>query len=106
MLSGKDVVAYVCQLVFLPNIYIPRKHGALPFLQQLYANVDVLLSALLVCLPDLRAQELEYPDVPSTDYNLRAAPANADEVNERSLPAHSKAEAEAHCAMLEVTHGF
>lgn len=47
-------------------------------------------------------QELEYPDVPSTDYNQRAAPANADEVNQRSLPAHSKAEAEAHCAMLEV----
>lgn len=47
-------------------------------------------------------QELEYPDVPSTDYNQRAAPADADEVNERSLPAHSKTEAEAHCAMLEV----
>lgn len=47
-------------------------------------------------------QELEYPDVPSTDYNLKAAPANAAEVNDRSLPAHSKAEAEAHCSMLEV----
>lgn len=51
--------------------------------------------------PDVE-QELEYPDVPSTDYNLKAAPANAAEVNERSLPAHSKAEAEAHCSMLEV----
>lgn len=47
-------------------------------------------------------QELEYPDAPSTDYNDRPAPANAEEVNARSLPAHSRAEAEAHCAMLEV----
>eukprot|EP00904_Undaria_pinnatifida_P006268 jgi/Undpi1/2771/HiC_scaffold_14.g06148.m1 len=47
------------------------------------------------------AKELEYPDVPSTDYNLKSPPANADEVNARSLPAHSKKEAEAHCAMLE-----
>eukprot|EP00904_Undaria_pinnatifida_P006264 jgi/Undpi1/2768/HiC_scaffold_14.g06145.m1 len=46
-------------------------------------------------------EELEYPDVPSTDYNLKSPPANADEVNARSLPAHSKKEAEAHCAMLE-----
>lgn len=47
-------------------------------------------------------QELEYPDVPSTDYNTKAPPANADEVNARSLPAHSRSEAEAHCEMLEV----
>ena len=47
-------------------------------------------------------KELEYPDSPSTDYNVRQPPANADEVNARSLPAHSRAEAEAHCAMLEV----
>ncbi|CAN0369338.1 unnamed protein product, partial [Ectocarpus fasciculatus] len=51
--------------------------------------------------PASLAKELEYPDLPSTDYNLKAPPANAEEVNARSLPAHSKAEAEAHCAMLE-----
>lgn len=54
----------------------------------------------------MRVQELEYPDVPSTDYNTRAPPANAEEVNERSLPADSRAEAEAHCTMLEVHDGF
>lgn len=47
-------------------------------------------------------QELEYPDPPSTDYNDRPPPANADEVNARSLPPESRAEAEAHCTMLEV----
>ncbi|CAM9197583.1 unnamed protein product [Ascophyllum nodosum] len=51
--------------------------------------------------PSGLAKELEYPDSPSTDYNVRQPPANADEVNARSLPAHSRAEAEAHCAMLE-----
>ncbi|CAN0070055.1 unnamed protein product [Ectocarpus sp. 6 AP-2014] len=51
--------------------------------------------------PASLAKELEYPDLPSTDYNLKAPPANAEEVNARSLPPHSRAEAEAHCAMLE-----
>ncbi|CAM9639374.1 unnamed protein product, partial [Choristocarpus tenellus] len=51
--------------------------------------------------PSNLAKELEYPDAPETDYNERAPPAVADMINDRSLPAASRAEAVDHCAMLE-----
>lgn len=85
-----------------------------PICVRLYViYVFVPLPVLLCCFPccepcvslNVALQELEYPDAPSTDYNNRPAPANAQVVNDRSLPKHSRAEAEAHCAMLEVRGG-
>jgi 2-oxoisovalerate dehydrogenase E1 component len=37
--------------------------------------------------PASLAAELEFPDPPNTDYNLRPAPANAEEINKRTIPA-------------------
>jgi TPP-dependent pyruvate/acetoin dehydrogenase alpha subunit/pyruvate/2-oxoglutarate/acetoin dehydrogenase E1 component len=47
------------------------------------------------------AKELEYPDVASTDYNTRAAPAFADEVNARTISPQKMATVKAHIAALQ-----
>jgi TPP-dependent pyruvate/acetoin dehydrogenase alpha subunit/pyruvate/2-oxoglutarate/acetoin dehydrogenase E1 component len=46
------------------------------------------------------AKELEYPDPADTDYNLRPAPAFADEVNARTISAEQMANVQAHIATL------
>jgi TPP-dependent pyruvate/acetoin dehydrogenase alpha subunit/pyruvate/2-oxoglutarate/acetoin dehydrogenase E1 component len=46
------------------------------------------------------AKELEFPDVPDTDYNLREAPAFADEVNARTISADQMSTIQEHMASL------
>ena len=46
------------------------------------------------------AKELEFPDAPDTDYNLREAPAFADEVNARTISPEAMANIEEHLAGL------
>jgi TPP-dependent pyruvate/acetoin dehydrogenase alpha subunit/pyruvate/2-oxoglutarate/acetoin dehydrogenase E1 component len=46
------------------------------------------------------AKELEYPDVPDTDYNAKIAPAFADEVNARTISEEKMANVQAHIAAL------
>lgn len=46
------------------------------------------------------AKELEFPDAPDTDYNLREAPAFADEVNARTISPEQMANIEEHMAGL------
>lgn len=46
------------------------------------------------------AKELEYPDPADTDYNLRPAPAFADEVNARTISPEQMANVQAHIATL------
>ena len=50
--------------------------------------------------PASLAQELEFPDSPDTDYNLRAAPEGAREVLERTVDAEALASCEAYVAKL------
>lgn len=47
------------------------------------------------------AKQLEYPDVPSTDYNTRSGPAWADEVNKRTISDDKMKVIEAHIAALQ-----
>lgn len=47
------------------------------------------------------AKELEYPDVPDTDYNLKVGPAWADEVNARTISADKMATVQAHISELQ-----
>lgn len=47
------------------------------------------------------AKELEYPDVPDTDYNTKPAPAFADEVNARTISPEQMATIQEHIAMLQ-----
>lgn len=46
------------------------------------------------------AKELEFPDVPDTDYNLKVAPAFADEVNARTISPEKMETIQAHIASL------
>mmetsp|Transcript_110978 Transcript_110978/g.320743 ORF Transcript_110978/g.320743 Transcript_110978/m.320743 type:complete len:808 (+) Transcript_110978:117-2540(+) len=46
------------------------------------------------------AKELEFPDAPDTDYNLREGPAFADAVNARTIPADKMATIQAHIEAL------
>jgi TPP-dependent pyruvate/acetoin dehydrogenase alpha subunit/pyruvate/2-oxoglutarate/acetoin dehydrogenase E1 component len=46
------------------------------------------------------AKELEYPDVPDTDYNLKPASPFADEVNSRTISAEQMETIQAHIAAL------
>ena len=46
--------------------------------------------------PETLAKELEYPDVPDTDYNQKQAPAFADEVNARTISAEQMENVQAH----------
>ena len=46
------------------------------------------------------AKELEFPDAPDTDYNLKPAPKFADEVNKRTISEDKTATIEAHIASL------
>jgi 2-oxoisovalerate dehydrogenase E1 component len=46
------------------------------------------------------AKELEYPDVPDTDFNLREGPAFADEVNARTISADKMNTIQEHMASL------
>jgi TPP-dependent pyruvate/acetoin dehydrogenase alpha subunit/pyruvate/2-oxoglutarate/acetoin dehydrogenase E1 component len=50
--------------------------------------------------PVTLAKELEYPDAPDTDYNLKQPPAFAAEVNARTISAEQMANVEAHIAAL------
>jgi len=47
------------------------------------------------------AKELEFPDVPDTDYNTKVGPSWADAVNERTIPADKLANVHAHVAALQ-----
>jgi 2-oxoisovalerate dehydrogenase E1 component len=47
------------------------------------------------------AKELEFPDVPDTDYNLREGPAFADEVNARTISADQMNTIQEHIASLQ-----
>lgn len=47
------------------------------------------------------AKELEYPDKIDTDYNLKAAPAFAKEVNDRTISAEQMENAQAHIQALQ-----
>jgi len=47
------------------------------------------------------AKELEFPDKPDTDYNLRAAPTDADAVNARTVSPEKMATLDAHIASLQ-----
>ena len=47
------------------------------------------------------AKELEFPDVPNTDYNTKLAPAWAEAVNQRTIPADKLAAVQAHVAQLQ-----
>jgi TPP-dependent pyruvate/acetoin dehydrogenase alpha subunit/pyruvate/2-oxoglutarate/acetoin dehydrogenase E1 component len=47
------------------------------------------------------AKELEFPDAPATDYNARAAPADAEAVTKRTLEPAAMAECEAYIAKLQ-----
>jgi TPP-dependent pyruvate/acetoin dehydrogenase alpha subunit/pyruvate/2-oxoglutarate/acetoin dehydrogenase E1 component len=47
------------------------------------------------------AKELEYPDKPSTDYNVRSGPAWADEVNQRTISSSQMETIQAHIAALQ-----
>jgi TPP-dependent pyruvate/acetoin dehydrogenase alpha subunit len=47
------------------------------------------------------AKELEYPDAPDTDYNLKEAPAFADEVNARTISPDKMETVQAHIAALQ-----
>lgn len=46
------------------------------------------------------AKELEYPDAPDTDYNLKPAPAFADEVNARTIAPEAMENVQAHITAL------
>lgn len=46
------------------------------------------------------AKELEYPDAPDTDYNLKEAPAYTDEVNARTISTEQMETVEEHIASL------
>ena len=46
------------------------------------------------------AKELEYPDEPDTDYNLKQAPAFADEVNARTISEEQMENVQAHISTL------
>jgi len=50
--------------------------------------------------PETLAKELEYPDVPDTDYNTKIAPAFADEVNARTISTEQMENVQAHIAAL------
>ena len=50
--------------------------------------------------PETLAKELEYPDVPDTDYNLKQPPAFADEVNARTISAEQMENVQAHISAL------
>jgi hypothetical protein len=50
--------------------------------------------------PASLAKELEYPDKPNTDYNLKVAPASWAEVTKRTVDPAALAGAEAHVAFL------
>lgn len=47
------------------------------------------------------AKELEYPDAPSTDYNLRDGPAWADEVNARTIAPEAMERIQQHISALQ-----
>jgi len=47
------------------------------------------------------AKELEYPDAPGTDYNLKPAPKYADAVNARTISPEQMATVQAHIAALQ-----
>lgn len=50
--------------------------------------------------PVTLAKELEYPDAPDTDYNLKQAPEFADEVNARTISTEQMDNIQAHIASL------
>ncbi len=50
--------------------------------------------------PETLAKELEYPDVPDTDYNLKQPPAFAEEVNARTISAEQMENVQAHISAL------
>jgi len=50
--------------------------------------------------PASLAAELEFPDRPETDYNARAAPGDADEINARTIPADRMEAVQAHIEQL------
>lgn len=50
--------------------------------------------------PVTLAKELEYPDAPDTDYNLKQPPAFAEEVNARTISPEQMANVQAHIAAL------
>eukprot|EP00614_Pseudopedinella_elastica_P011746 CAMPEP_0172592566 /NCGR_PEP_ID=MMETSP1068-20121228/11560_1 /TAXON_ID=35684 /ORGANISM="Pseudopedinella elastica, Strain CCMP716" /LENGTH=803 /DNA_ID=CAMNT_0013389615 /DNA_START=67 /DNA_END=2478 /DNA_ORIENTATION=- len=50
--------------------------------------------------PASLAKELEYPDAPDTDYNARAAPADAEAINARTISPEKRAAADAHMDAL------
>ena len=50
--------------------------------------------------PASLAGELEFPDAPDTDYNLRPAPADADAINARTISDERMTNVQAHMAML------
>ena len=50
--------------------------------------------------PVTLAKELEYPDEPDTDYNLKQAPAFADEVNARTISEEQMENVQAHISTL------
>mmetsp|Transcript_29867 Transcript_29867/g.34400 ORF Transcript_29867/g.34400 Transcript_29867/m.34400 type:complete len:816 (-) Transcript_29867:71-2518(-) len=50
--------------------------------------------------PETLAKELEYPDVPDTDYNLKQPPAFADEVNARTISPDQMQNVQDHIAAL------